>query len=345
MAEVSFDISLPPRFDRETFSFYLKPDEYDLAASANDLAHGLTLRGPNGPKKVRAWRSKGMDVAALFDREGYREEPGAVDAADWRTQQVAAGASTPLSPGRWVAYDKHDPANFLRTVSLEAQLALDVDVRPLLAIDHRWFKNEPPMAVEQLAELGQPLFLLIAHRGDPLADLEVLEALRHLIATAPEVSFLRTDHGGVGLAANGAHHASIGLISSHRHLVPPGGGGGGGKRNDYSPRVFLPEFLDWFTINTIAGWSLVDPSWLLCHLPCCGGQRLDRLFDPDLKHEVKPHNLHALSSVANRVLNAGPSDRMLEFAESCEKASDRYDLPGMRGPKRGSQLDNWVLGA
>ena len=336
--------SPPPRLDSESFSFYLTPGDFGVASLANDLAHGLTLRGPDGPAKVRSWRSKGMDVAALFDREGYRHTPGDIDPTSWRKDQLEAGASSLLTPGRWIPFDKDDSSTLTRAVAAESCLANEVDVDPLLAIDHRWFKNEPAMVVDVLASVGRPLTLLVAHRADPLADLAVLETLRHLIAATTDVSFLRTDHGGVGLAANGARHASIGLISSHRHLVPIGGGSGGGKRNDYSPRVFLPEFLDWFTINTIAGWSLVDPSWLVCDLPCCGGRALGRLFDPDLKQEVTPHNLHALASVANGVLDADPTDRMLEFIERCEKASDRYDLPGMRGPKRGSQLDNWVLG-
>ena len=284
-----------------------------------------------------------MDLAALFDREGYREPPGSVDALQWRADQLRAGASSLLTPGRWVEFDKDDPSSLSRGIAEETRVAHEADVSPLLAIDHRWFKCHPSMTVEKLVEVGRPLFLIVAHRGDPLADLDVLEALRHLVAAAPEATFLRTDHGGVGLAASGAHHAAIGLISSHRHLVPVGGSGGG-KRNDYSPRVFLPEFMDWFTINTIAGWSLVDPSWLVCKLPCCGGERLGRLFDPDLKSEVVLHNLHALASVANHVLDAAANDRSLEFAKICEKASDRYDAPGMRGPKRGHQLDNWVLG-
>jgi hypothetical protein len=133
------------------------------------------------------------------------------------------------------------------------------------------------------------------------------------------------------------------MTGSYRHFVPPGKTGGG-KLDDPSPRVFVRTLMDWFTGFTIAGWTTMRVN-LHCPLACCGGQRLERFFDPRYKAEATTHNRVSLSQLANEILDAPREERRQRFSQICIDALDHYGPMGklsmVTKPKQ--QLAQWTF--
>jgi hypothetical protein len=214
----------------------------------------------------------------------------------------------------------------------------------VLSIDHRWLTKSAGFDSMKAAlrQIDAPAALVLADRGDPLGHPGAVNALIALTTTIQGLSLLRTDHAGIGALAFEAAHASVGLTPGHRHAVPPDERAFA-KPNDRSKRIFVADLMDWFTSQTIAGWSTtrISPS---CRYECCQGARVDRFFDERLAGDADIHNEAVLAAIANEVLEAPPESRRRYFGTMCAKAVEMYgpmgNLVNEIVPKR--QLTQWA---
>jgi len=335
---------ITPATMRASFSFYVNATNEEGIRSCAEMADALTIRGPRGPAAARSVLGAGWDLPLLFDRAGYERGQSVTQAAAdrWFDAQRVARADRLLTPGRWIEWSKGSDA-LVAGLEAERRIAETApDASVLLAIDSRWLGRDSLRTIAILAAADMPLVLVLAHRGDPLSGTGVLETLLQMLRETRNISLLRCDHGAIGAIAFGASHGSIGLRSGYRHFVPPSSSGGG-KPNDRTPRVFVWDLMDWFTVATIAGWGATSIR-LSCPLSCCDGQRLDRFLDPVLEGDAERHNREVLLQLASAVLDEEPEARRRAFAKLCAEAVDRYGPMGKLSeliePK--AQLSLWA---
>jgi len=327
---------------RHTFSFYVSAGRPEVIRRVSGLPDAVVVLGSSGPSVVRGLRAEGWDVAVLFDRGAYIVNAGSVDPVAWADEQESAGADRILSPGCFVAWGDRVP-------SFEDQVGAELErmvpgATMVLSIDHRWLTKSAGFDSMKAAlrQIDAPAALVLADRGDPLGHPGAVNALIALTTTIQGLSLLRTDHAGIGALAFEAAHASVGLTPGHRHAVPPDERAFA-KPNDRSKRIFVADLMDWFTSQTIAGWSTtrISPS---CRYECCQGARVDRFFDERLAGDADIHNEAVLAAIANEVLEAPPESRRRYFGTMCAKAVEMYgpmgNLVNEIVPKR--QLTQWA---
>ena len=327
----------------ESFSFYVPSSDVSLIKACGVLADAVTVRGPKGPSVVEGLRAEEWDVPALFDRGGYNPKVSAIDAERWFDEQASAGADRLLTAGTWVEWDPTGDA-LLRAAEIEhARTSSRPDATAVFAVDHRWLTRSPLDLSSTLAGLDRPVALVLANPGDPLSKTNAVHGLIAVLRNVPNVSILRTDHGGLGAIVYGARHAALGLIGANRHFVPPGRSPRS-KRGDQTARVFVLDLLDWFTALTISGWTTVALD-LRCHLKCCNGAKLDRFFNERYEAEAVVHNRVALACLADFIIDAPEEERRRLFAERCEQALDRYGPMGKISmvTKAKQQLLQWAF--
>jgi hypothetical protein len=328
-------------FDR-SFSFYV-PAKPELIMACADAADAVTICGTTGPSAVKVLRSNGFETPVMFDREAWRRPKLAAKPKLWIEEQTAAGATTKLTPGAYSPWIKGATANDLGAIRAELDLAVALGATPLVAVDARWVARDPGILADVLTNGADQVALILVAGRDPLALSGAVHGLRFLATVVNDLMLLRSDHGALGALAFGATHASIGLIPSHRHGTTDDHRAFG-RPLDPSPRVFSYQFGDWFTALVIAGWALVDPTWARCHFDCCRGTELTRFHDPDNADQVNLHNITALTSLADLVIDAPDDERGQTFLEYCNTAASRYDLSGNRGPREPkAQLTAWAV--
>lgn len=322
--------------DLGRFSLYVGPNEAHIREAAN-IGGAVAVSGVTGPEVVKRLRRLGWDSPVVFDAAGYTQRAARLDPRNWTTSQRLAGAHEVLTPGSWIPWGT-DVASAVRA---EAAVGTAVGANPLVALDSRWLTTGIDDTIDALGQIGAPVALVLANRGDPLGAAHAVAGLVRLVRTVPDVSLLRTDHGSIGATAFGAVHASVGLRSGHRHLVPPGVRGGG-IPGDNSARLFVRSLMDWFTAQRLADWR-ASGTILDCKLDCCDGRPLARFFDLTLGSEATRHNQTALVDLARYVHDAPPSMQRRVFAEECRQALLRYDELGAIDVEPKRQLESWVF--
>ena len=327
----------------KSFSFYVAPGDRKLIELCAERSDAVTIRGRDGPAFIKKVRDQGFDAPVVFDREGWRVEPGSIDVRNWLKAQREAGAARLFTPGCYVPWDKDEPEGCLARVAREIELARSLSVTALVAVDARWLSKCPLALAQALAANDGGIAVVLVEPGDPLALNGAVGGLRTVATGVPGLLLLRSDHGALGALAFGARHASLGLIPAHRHGTTPDRPGFG-KQGDRSARVFSYAFADWFTAATIAGWALVDPKLSRCNFECCDGADLSRFLDEDAKDAAIRHNVTSLAILADLVIEVPESERRMTFLEYCSQAAERYDLSGVRGPQDPKpQLTSWLL--
>ncbi len=323
-----------------SFSFYVDATR-DTILRCGGLADAVTVRGPRGPDIVSELRSH-WEGPVLFDCAAYEKSSRSPPiAADWFRAQEHAGADRLLTPGRWIGWDG---TTFRESFDIERRLAEPIGATALVAIDHRWLTKDLDQTVSALASADVPVALVLGHRGDPLSPGGAVDGLLSLCRHLDDFLLLRADHGAVGALAFGGTHASLGLRTATRHLYPPDAKGGGGRRDDKSPRVFVPDLLDWFTGLRLDTWAAAGIS-MRCDLDCCQGEKLNRFFDERRKAEAQRHNETTLAQLANYIINAPQNDRRRLFADLCRRAIDQYDRLGSMAVNPKGQLEAWAMWA
>jgi hypothetical protein len=321
-----------------SFSFYVMASRVDLIRGASRFGDAVTVAGPSGPQVVKKLRSTGFEKAVLFDGLGYAGK-GLPPVDRWVAAQLSAGADRALLPGTFVSWDKADPTSIEALVEEQALLAERFHATMLLALDARWLIRATDSLSRVLEGVRQPVAIILADRGDPLADGRAVAGVRWLSARVPQLSLLRSDHGALGAVAFGAEHASIGLTTTTRHFATSAMRPY--RLPDDSARLFVRRLLDWFRAAEIAGWSTAGADFT-CRLACCGGAALGRYLDKDL--DATWHNMNALADFADHVLGADAATRSAEFLNECRAATSRYGLAGFHGPQDPkAQLTSWVL--
>jgi len=337
---------LQPTTLRETFSFYVAGTDRERVRACAEQADAVVVAGLKGPSAVRRLRESGWSGTALFDAMRYDKWESKLDPHQWFDEQQAAGADRILTPGQWVgAQPEH--ASFEAQAEEEVRLAVAHGATCLLAIDRRWLSKSllADEMRQRLQDLPVPVALVLGDQGDPMSYSGAVDGLVAMSKSVDKLSILRCDQVGIGALAFGAVHASLGLTTSHRHVVPPGVQSFA-KRGDRSVRVFVRDLLDWFTASTISEWSTasVSPN---CQESCCEGQRIDRFLDERRKNEADLHNRTVLAALAEEILQAPVEDgvRRQEFGRICREAVARYGTMGswMTEIKPKRQLTQWAL--
>lgn len=340
---MSIRLPVQPETLRRTFSFYLSGADPLRIRSCAGQADGLVLLGASGPKSVRRLRSEGWDGVVLFDRGAYARPDSPVDSTAWFEYQFEAGADRLLTPGTWASWGV-DPPPLADQIANEFDLAFANGATAVVAVDYRWLTNAKgfDQLLETLTSAAVPVALVLGDKGDPLHHSGAVNSLIALTTQVSDLTLLRIDHGGLGALAFDAIHVSIGLIPSHRHVVPPGQSGFS-IPDDRSPRLFVQDLMDWFTAYTVASWSTVRVS-PTCQCFCCDGRRIDRFIDERVWHEAELHNRAVISSVADHILSLPREERRRGFARLCAEALERYGIMGglsnQIAPK--AQLEQWA---
>lgn len=341
---VSFD--LRPQTLRESFSFYVGGRDPERIRSCAELADAVVVSGISGPTTVRRLRNLGWDGTVLFDGAAYDKRESNLDPLKWFDDQLDAGADRLLTPGQWVSSELgHLP--FVAQIESEVKLASSHNATCLLGVDRRWFTQSILLheMLQGLRELQLPIALVLGDTNDPMGYAGAVDSLVSISTRVDNLSILRCDQAGIGALAFGANHASLGLITRHRHVVPPDVRSFA-RRNDRSARVFVRDLLDWFTASRIGEWSTasVTPN---CNASCCDGQPIRRFLDDRFKAVADLHNRTVLAALAEEVLTAPEEDgvRRREFGRICQEAVDRYGTMGswMTEIKPKRQLTQWAL--
>jgi hypothetical protein len=325
-----------------TFSFYVPSSDRLLIEACSMTADGVVVHGVNGPAVVAAMRRDGFEATVLFDRAGYERRTKATAASAWFDAQFAAGADRVLTAGRWVEWDLAGDALARAVDAVREEVGTAREVTLLFAVDSRWITTTDGLyrTIATLAQVPEPIALVLAHRDDPLGAMTAVNSLLALTRNVKDLTILRSDHGAIGAVATGAIHGSTGLLPRYRHFVPPTVTSGG-RVMDRTARVFVLDLMDWFTGFTIAGWGATGVD-LNCKLACCGGQSLTRFLDERLSAD--DHNRVVLGWLAAHVLDAEPMDRLGEFSQLCTRALGHYGpmgkLSDVTVPK--SQLEQWA---
>ncbi|HEX6395655.1 MAG TPA: hypothetical protein VFZ97_19655 [Acidimicrobiales bacterium] len=214
-------------------------------------------------------------------------------------------------------------------IEAEIKVAQKYAATVLLALDYRWLTKSAhhDELLTVLQELDSPVAMVLGDRSDPLGHPGAVDALVALTKRVEGISLLRSDHGAIGALAFDAAHASIGLTTTHRHVVPPTVQAHG-IPNDRSARVFVKDLMDWFTASTIGGWSTtrITP---VCNYSCCEGQRIERFLDGRLRSDADRHNRIVLAAIVDEILDLPESaDRRRAFGRMCFDAVERYGMMG-----------------
>jgi len=313
---------------RQTFSFYVSGKDSEWIRACAEQADAVVASGSSGPTSVQRLRNDGWSGTVPFDRAAYSDRAVCPDPLRWFDEQRQAEADRILTPGRWVGSEPGH-LSFAAQIEVEAKLAQTHDATCLLAIDYRWLtksaQHDEMLGALQALEL--PIALVLGDRGDPLGHPGAVNSLVALTRRIDNISILRCDHGAIGALAFYETHASFGLTTNHRHIVPPAVKAYG-IPTDRSARVFVKDLMDWFTASTIGGWSTtrVTPT---CSYSCCNGQRIERFLDDRLKGEADLHNRTVLAALAEEVLLVPEvGQRRRAFGRMCFEAVERYGIMG-----------------
>ncbi len=329
---------------RPTYSFYVGSKGAEQIRLCAGTADAVVIFGPGGPASVSKLRTGDWDVPVLFDRAEYLEKGVAVDGPAWIDSQLEAGADRVLTPGCWVGAATDD-SGFASQANREVILATEQGATCVLAIDHRWLSQTRRFDEMEsfIRGLDVPIALVLGDQGDPLRYQGSVDHLVALTRNIAGLTLLRIDHAGIGALAFDAVHASLGLKTSHRHAVPPGSRAAS-IPHDRTPRVFIPDLMDWFTVNTIGGWSTtrVSPT---CGCVCCEGRKIIRFLDERDAPQADLHNRTVLADLAESILEVPEStERRRLFGSLCAKAIERYGSMGnlVNEIRPKAQLEQWA---
>lgn len=330
----------------ETFSFYVSGLNPQKIRACADQADAVVVSGVGGPTTVRRLREAGWEGTAIFDGAAYTNRESRVDDFKWFDEQESAGADRLLTQGIWVGSESNQ-AQFMSQIESEVNLAMMRGATCLLAIDRRWLTQTKQLEemLQCLQSLTVPVALVLGDPSDPIGYAGAVDGLVAVSKSVTDLSVIRCDQAGIGALAFGVAHASFGLTTGHRHVVPPGIRSFA-KQNDRSARIFVRDLLDWFTASRINEWSTVNVS-LHCYDSCCSGDRIERFLDDRLRPEADLHNRTVLAGLAEEILSAPVEDgvRRREFGRICHEAVSRYGPMGgwwtEIKPKR--QLTQWAV--
>lgn len=324
-----------------SFSMYVPAGSKANLDIGSRVGDALTVAGPNGPEVIRQMRRNGFEKPVIFDGVGYDARRRVPEAGEWVAAQVEAEADRPLLPGVYLDWDADSEAGLEEIVTEQGRLGEALGAGALIAVDARWLKKRYETLTDGLMALGCPVAVVLAHRGDPLAQGAAVAGLRWMARRVQHLSVLRSDHGAIGAVAFGADHAGVGLSTSTRHFTT--GAMNARSQPTKTPRIFVRPLLDWFLASVVAGWGSAGVD-LTCPLVCCDGQPLSRFLDSDAAPAAVWHNIIALADFADYIIDADPDDRSAVFLEACREATSLYGIAGMHGPEEPkAQLTGWVL--
>jgi hypothetical protein len=299
-------------------------------------------------RESREWRAGRQQLA----------RPGLFDLSEPRLGMYGSGGTTVLEGGSLV------------NSGGRGQLA-DILARPAgagtspvaLALTARWFRGAFLDAlVDEVAAAARPVALVLADAFNLLDNAGTVTGLVQLIREVRPVpvALLRCDISAVGAVAYGAAFGAVGLGTSSRHYSTGMPGLRPGATPDRSPRLFVPELLDYFKASRLP--ELVtgpdDPllrSVLSCGCEGCDGRGLLRFAGdawdaggrvaPGSKLAAERHNLYATEDVAWKVVRVPPHRRPALWRQMCCEAAmtleDIRERQGGNVPEVSSWLRQW----
>lgn len=279
----------------------------------------------------------------------------AEDAADrsWLQTQLGRNVAMVVSRTTWVP----NPASLdnpradlttsvdrcSRFLALAAREVPGLERMALIPVDYRWLRHVPSrrLLAGAIADLDGTVGLMVAHRDDPFASVEVIAGLVELIQAHPSLALLRSDHAALGALALGATGGSIGLTTGSRHLVPPGSRGFA-NNDDKTARLLVPSVWGFWMGSRFD--TAPDLPLYRCNCRVCGGRSLLRFQDERLAPEADRHTVTCWAHVAAQLAARTSSQRQDYWFDLCQTAVDNLDELGIRHgilehPSR--QLASW----
>ena len=306
-------------------------------AAADDVASGLVVSGAQGLPLARRLRSSGFMAPLLLDAQRYKGKARSIGAAGMQpsawSQQIDAGASVALSDSGYIP--EGDSAAL--TSVLRAVAAADCPTVAVLPLATSWVSRRgvrEELAKQILASKVAAVAIVLEHRQDPYSVRNALAGTLSLLALPIPILMLRCDGSAVGLLANGAHAAAVGVRSGLRHLYPVTEGGG--ARNLAVEAAYFAAGMSYLQVDKLAAGVAQDPDdprWA-CGCEDHQGRSLGDLNTLSEVH-IRQHSVRAVLREYQSILALPRHQRAAAWhARICAASStfDETQQAGVRWP-------------
>lgn len=312
-------------------------------------ARGDHLRGPERRGIVRACIEQTVlrapEASILVDAALYggKDPKRATQALDpsWVTLQHQMGLPWALTDSGLIEEDHLANTQAILQATMALIRAGHERVIAVLPLGEGWIPHAD--AIADLIQRHQiPVAIALTDQKDPLAKKGALEALIRLHST--EVASLQLRADGLGLLSQSIAGIAIGDSTGRRHIFPSHTMEGFG--NKPKPAAFLPNLLDFFTLERIIRLRESEPMnpALQCSCATCSQYGWDRILTDQSGSLAARHSIAALAQTARTLYPAGSlaADRERAWDEAVEAASICYAGIGLPGwiPKR--QFQAWT---
>jgi len=279
--------------------------ELAMAATASVAASGIAVRDASPLEVLKRVKDRRYACHVLVDigawtrqvasdrSPTFLHQPGAliprISLDEWASPLLAAGASTVLTPSKFVrggdwrslrgVIEAGDESNLPEVVTLVATDAAMLDAPYRQRFVRALSAAERPIALIFAAK-SHPL----GHRGRPAGLRQVVSEIGSCIVLAIE-PITAADALSFGAAA------AIGMTGGLRRPRRPYDPKGGPDARNFTPGLFLRELWEHRSPDTYADWfaNSLSPT-----CPACGNRALDAFGrNPADKDAVLRHNVHA----------------------------------------------------
>ncbi|MFF4254950.1 hypothetical protein ACFY1L_27455 [Streptomyces sp. NPDC001663] len=178
----------------------------DLLPYVDKRTGGLVLTGADAPTRCRHLRNRYPDIVVAVDLAGHEHavatatRPFGYHAKDgWRTLdlagleeilngQLANKAAFAVTPTAFIPHDATGDARVLQAVISQANQLRRTDTVVLLPCSWRWLTGDSlQQLIRQVRASRHPVALIMQHGSDPLKARGVIEGLRQLCRSCPQL--------------------------------------------------------------------------------------------------------------------------------------------------------------
>lgn len=288
---------------------------------------GAIVSGGQGAKLAARTTRVLVDPAAYGPPPATDSEP-LFDYDEWLTRQRAAGVPVILTDTPRI---QNADRSALRK-ALERWATIHEPTLAVLPIEPWWLREGLPWLIEEVAEAGRPVALVLLHRYNGLDPAGTVAGLVQLISDVEPVPvlLLRSDISAVGAVAYRAFGGFVGWSANTRHgplpMRRPETGHDDNERDD-SPSVLVPALNDYVkasNLPALARHRHLDV--LRCNDPVCGEESLLRIAErseDDLRAGrllAGQHNVASTEQIARTVLSA--ADPWDAWWETCRAGAE-----------------------
>jgi hypothetical protein len=317
----------------------------------------LVLAGETEPREIGRLRGAYQEMSIAIEPYAHRtytateENPFLLPAdngffpvslADALDGQRQAGSAFAMTPTGYIdAEDADSLMAAVETVNREER----EDVVLFLPCHWSWARDA---ASKQLAAWAKkcrhPVAVSLCDRQNPVANPRVVDGIRRIVQTAPNVILWRTDVAGIDAIARGALSAAIGTLPSSRHNQKPGDRGFASDPANRHPHVFVSRLLSFIRGNILQEkWFASVEAWK-CSCSICDGGSIDRFRSNDQDRlTAHRHNVVELQDLFKQVRDA--VDPIAQWTEVLREAqAGRAELEAYTKVKASVDpiLESWL---